>query len=256
LWTSAEALRAHAQLKGLRGSGLYNGMIAPLIPYGIRGATWYQGESNAGSPVAAKLYETLFPVMIADWRTRWHQGDFPFLFVQIAPWAVPTKEGKAGWPALREAQRLTVKKVPKTAMAVTTDVGDAKDIHPRNKAPVGARLALAALALAYGEEVEYSGPAYAGMKVEGAQAVVSFRHLGGGLVAKGGPLTGFTIAGEDGKFVPAKAEIRGDQVVVSSPHVEHPAAVRYGWSDVPEVNLWNKAGLPASPFRTDTFALK
>jgi sialate O-acetylesterase len=266
-WTSAEALAANRALKGLRGSGLYNGMIAPLIPYAIRGAIWYQGESNAGGPVRARQYETLFPTMIEDWRARWHQGDFPFLFVQIAPWRIPPAKDKAGkpvpnvaaqqgWPALREAQRLTLKKVPNTAMAVITDVGDANDIHPRNKAPVGDRLAREALALAYGEKIEYSGPAYAAMRVEGDRGIIQFDHLGGGLVAKGGPLTGFTIAGEDGKFVPAKAEIRGDEVVVRSPEVKHPAAVRYGWSDNPEVNLWNKAGLPASPFRTDTFALK
>jgi sialate O-acetylesterase len=266
LWTSPEALAAHRDLKGLRGSGLYNGMVAPLIPYAIRGAIWYQGESNAGSPERAKQYETLFPTMIEDWRARWHQGDFPFLFVQIAPWRIPQGKDKAGkpipnpaqqgWPALREAQRLTLKKVPNTAMAVITDVGDANDIHPRKKAPVGERLARAALAVAYGEKVEYSGPAYTAMRVEGGRAVLQFDHVGGGLEAKGGPLTGFTVAGEDGKFVPAKAEIRGDEVVVRSPQVKHPAAVRYGWSDNPEVNLWNKAGLPASPFRTDKFALK
>jgi sialate O-acetylesterase len=221
-------------------SRLFNAMVAPLIPYAIRGAIWYQGESNNGQ---AKLYRSLFPAMIADWRARWGQGDFPFLFVQIAP-----NGGMS--PELREAQLLTLARSPNTAMAVTTDVGDAKDIHPTRKRPVGERLALAARHLAYGEEIEYSGPLYQALRIAGAKAELSFTHADG-LAAKDGPLVGFTIAGADKKFVPAKAEIRDHQVIVWSDAVTAPVAVRYGWANVPEVNLVNGAGLPASPFRTD-----
>lgn len=227
-------------------SSLYNGMIAPIIPYAIKGTIWYQGEANAGKPAE---YKTLFPRMIADWREKWAQGEFPFLFVQIAPHV------HMG-PELREAQLLTWKKTPGTAMAVTTDVGQADDIHPRQKEPVGARLALAARALAYGEKIEYSGPEFDSMKVDQNQVILSFKHLGTGLMAKDGVLKGFTIAGADQKFVDAKAEISGDTVVVTSDQVPAPLAVRYGWSNVPDVNLYNKEGLPASPFRTDTESAK
>ncbi len=222
-------------------TALYNGMVAPIIPYGIKGAIWYQGESNAGQ---AKQYRTLFPAMIADWRSKWKQGDFPFFFVQIAPF-----NGQP--PEIREAQFLTLSKSKNTAMAVTTDVGNATDIHPTQKEPVGQRLALAARALTYGERIEYSGPLYASMKAQGDKIALTFTHTGGGLVAKDGELKGFTIAGADGKFVPAKAEIKGDKVVVSGEGVADPKAVRYGWANVPDVNLFNKEGLPASPFRTD-----
>jgi len=221
--------------------GLYNGMIAPLQPYTVRGVIWYQGESNAGSPI---LYRKLFPAMITSWRQQWGQSDMPFLFVQIAPY-------KSMNPGIREAQLLTWKATPNTAMAVTTDVGNAEDIHPRDKEPVGLRLALAARALAYGEKLEYSGPEYDSMSVSGNRAVLRFKHTGGGLVAKDGDLRGFFIAGADGNFRPAKAEIKGDAVEVFSEDVPSPAAVRYGWANVPDVNLTNKEGLPASPFRTD-----
>lgn len=222
-------------------TGLYNAMIAPLLPYGIKGAIWYQGESNAGQ---SREYRTLFPRMIADWREKWELGDFPFFFVQIAPYI-----GQP--PEIREAQFLTLQKSPNTAMAVTTDVGEANDIHPKQKEQVGARLAMAARALVYGEKIEYSGPLFDSVKIEKGQAVLQFKHLGGGLVAKDGELRGFTVAGADKRFVPAKAEIRGDTVVVSSSEVAAPVAVRYGWVNVPDVNLFNKEGLPASPFRTD-----
>jgi sialate O-acetylesterase len=224
-----------------RPSGLYNGMIAPLQPYALAGVIWYQGEANAGR---AAEYQRLFPAMIQNWRQAWGQGDFPFLFVQIAPHEKMT-------PEIREAQLLCWQKVPRTAMAVTIDVGNEKDIHPKQKEPVGHRLALAARAIAYGEKIEYSGPVYASMRVDGSRAVLSFTHTDGGLVAKGGDLKGFSIAGEDGSFVPATAAIEGDKVVVSSSSVTKPLAVRYGWAFAPDANLFNKEGLPATPFRTD-----
>lgn len=228
-------------------SGLYNAMIAPLVPYAIKGAIWYQGESNAGR---AYEYRTLFPTMIHDWRHQWKQGDFPFLLVQLAPYWDGNSDG-VRYAELRDAQLYSTTKLNNVAMAVITDVGDEKDIHPKQKEPVGARLALAARALAYGEKVEYSGPVYKSKTVDGNKVILSFDHLGGGLVAKGEKLIGFTIAGEDGKFVPAEALIQGDQVIVSSSMVEKPVDVRYGWKNYMVVNLWNKAGLPATPFRTD-----
>lgn len=224
-----------------RPTGLYNAMIAPLQPYALKGAIWYQGENNSGR---AAQYQKLFPAMIQNWRTAWGQGAFPFLFVQIAPEFRMT-------PEIREAQLLTAQKVPATALIVTTDVGEAKDIHPKKKAPVGARLALAARAVAYGEKLEYSGPVFDSLTVDGPRAVLSFAHVGGGLLAKDGALKGFAIAEADGKFVPATAKIEGNRVVVSSPSVPRPVAVRYGWENVPDVNLFNQDGLPASPFRTD-----
>lgn len=222
-------------------SVLYNGMIRPLIPYAIRGVIWYQGESNRERPAE---YMSLFPAMIADWRAQWGLGAFPFLYVQVAPYRQMP-------PEIREAQLMSLRRSVNTAMTVTTDCGDAADIHPADKEPVGSRLALAARALAYGQGVEYSGPLFQGAKVEGDTVILSFSHAGMGLVSKGGPLKGFVIAGSDKNFVPAKAEIRGDKVVVSSPEVPAPVAVRYGWENAPEVNLFNRAGLPASPFRTD-----
>lgn len=233
-------------------SVLYNAMIAPLIPYGIRGAIWYQGESNAGNPVG---YATLFPAMIADWRQRWGEGNFPFFFVQLAPFMkIVTEPQDTGWAQLRESQRITALTVPNTGMAVITDVGDENNIHPTRKEPVGGRLALAALAIVYGKKIEGSGPVYQSMQVQGNKAILHFTHLGGGLIAQpGGPLTGWTIAGADRKYVNAQAVIQDNTVVVSSPQVPSPAAVRYGWADDPVVNFYNKAGLPASPFETDPF---
>ena len=231
---------------------LYNAMIHPLQPYAIKGAIWYQGESNAGR---AYQYRTLFPSMIQSWRETWKEGDFPFLFVQLAPWIAQSDKSDQTWAELREAQFLTTRKLKNTGMAVITDVGEANDIHPKKKEPVGARLALAARALAYGEKIEYSGPIYDSMKIEGDKAVLSFTHVGKGLEAKGEMLQGFTLAGEDQIFHPAQAEIKGDKVVVRSDKVGRPVAVRYGWSNNPTVNLWNKDGLPASPFRTDDFPM-
>jgi sialate O-acetylesterase len=220
---------------------LYNGMIEPLVPYALRGFAFYQGEANASR---SRQYRDLLPALIVDWRGHWSDPSLPFLFVQIAP---------VGWmpPEIREAQLLAWRRTPGTAMAVTIDCGDANDIHPANKAPVGARLAIAARALAYGESIEYSGPVFAGLSTEGARATLRFDHLGGGLVAKDGPLTGFTVAGDDGVFHPAEARIVGDTVEVTSPVVARPARVRYGWAHVASGNLFNRAGLPASPFRSD-----
>lgn len=220
---------------------LYNAMIAPLVPYAMRGVIWYQGESNVNREAQ---YRTLFPSLIADWRRVWGQGSFPFLFVQIAPFATNS-------PELREAQLLSLKATPQTAMAVTLDVGDANDIHPTDKAPVGERLALAARALAYGEKVEYSGPVFEKAELRGGSFILHFTHLGGGLVAPGGALKGFTLVDADGKSHPAQARIEGESIVVSSSEVPAPKAARYAWASAPEGNLFNRAGLPASPFRTD-----
>ncbi|PYV43107.1 MAG: sialate O-acetylesterase, partial [Acidobacteria bacterium] len=240
---------------------LYNGMMAPLLPYAIKGAIWYQGESNAGR---AYQYRTLFPDMIRNWRQDWGQGEFTFLAVELAPWdknkkrpveEITAAPGESDWAELREAQRLATKVLPKVGLAVITDVGDKDDIHPTRKEPVGTRLALAARAIAYREKVVYSGPTYKSMKLIGDRIILSFDHVGKGLETRDGELKGFSIAGADRKFVWAKAKIQGDKVVVSSPEVPKPAAVRYGWADYPVVNLWNKDGLPASPFRTDDFPM-
>lgn len=222
--------------------GLFNGMIAPLIPYAIKGVIWYQGESNSAKP---KQYQTLFPAMIADWRRLWNEGEFPFLFVQVAPY-------RGMNPEIREAQLISWQKTKNTAMVVTVDCGNSADIHPANKKPVGERLALAAQALAYNQKVMYSGPVYRSMKILGNEIELSFDYIGKGLIAKGNELTDFVIAGSDKKFVPAKAIIKGDKIMVSSDKVQNPEAVRMGWSNVPHVNLFNKEGLPASPFRTDS----
>lgn len=228
---------------------LYNGMIAPVVPYAIRGAIWYQGESNAG---AAFQYRTLLPTLIKDWRKQWGT-DLTFLIVQLANFkAVNPEPGNSQWAELREAQLMTALQ-PNNGLAVAIDIGDAKDIHPRNKHTVGDRLGLAARAIAYGEKIVYSGPIYKSMEAADKTIKLKFDHVGGGLIAKGGEvLKGFAIAGEDQKFVWADAKIDGDTVIVSSDKVEKPAAVRYAWADNPEgCNLYNKEDLPASPFRTD-----
>jgi sialate O-acetylesterase len=236
-------------------------MIAPLIPYAIAGAIWYQGESNADR---AWQYRALFPDMIRNWRQDWGQGDFTFLAVQIAPWdrnkkrsleQITLAPGDSDWAELREAQLLATKALPKVGLAVITDVGDNDDIHPTKKGPVGARLALLARNITYGQKIECEGPRYRQMRIKGEQVILSFDHAAGGLEARGGRLRGFAICGEDGKFIWADAQIDNGKVVVSSPVIEKPVAVRYGWADYPVVNLFNREGLPASPFRTDDFPM-
>jgi sialate O-acetylesterase len=226
-------------------------MIAPLVPYAIEGAVWYQGESNAGR---AYQYRTLFPAMIEDWRKAWGNGNFSFYFVQLANFTDAKPEpGPSDWAELREAQTMTLK-LKKTGMALAIDIGEAKDIHPKNKQEVGRRLALNALAKDYGKDVDYSGPMYKSMSVKGGEVIIKFTGTDDGLVAKGGePLKGFAIAGADKKFVWADAKIKGNTVVVSSSQVAKPVAARYAWAHNPVCNLYNGAGLPASPFRTDTW---
>lgn len=233
------------------GSRLYNGMIAPLTSYTIRGFTWYQGESNVGR---AEQYRVAFPALIRSWRSAWGDAEAPFFFVQIAPFDYQALGDQAAGRAaeLREAQALALR-LPHTGMVVTTDiVDDVRDIHPPKKRIVGDRLARWALAKTYGRsEVAYSGPLYRAMQVEGDKVRITFEHVGGGLVARGGTLTDFSSAGADRKFVPAQARIDGDTLIVSAPSVPVPAAVRFGWSDTARPNLFNAAGLPAAPFRTD-----
>lgn len=226
-------------------SSLYNAMIAPLLNYPIKGAIWYQGESNAGK---AYEYRTLFATMIKDWRARWNVGDFPFLLVQLAPYGNPQANT---WPEMREAQLMATQALPNVGMAVITDIGEKTDVHPKKKEPVGARLALLARKIGYGEKIVAMGPVYKSMKTEGNRAILSFDNVGAGLEARDGKLKGFEIAGEDKTFQPADAEIRGETIMVHSDKVEKPVAVRFGWQNFPELNLWNKDGLPATPFRTD-----
>lgn len=262
-WTSPEGFKAMpdydkwvADQRAKKENGpnhasvLFNAMIHPLVPYAIKGAIWYQGEANTGE---AYKYITLFPGMIKSWREAWGEGDFPFLFVQLAPFSVGWHEC---WAELREAQLLTLKNSPKTGMAVTMDVGNCGDIHPKDKEPVGDRLALAARKIAYGQNIIFSGPIYKGMKAKGNAITLYFDHVGSGLMTKDGELKGFTIAASDNKFVDAKATIvGGNKVVVTSASVANPTNVRYGWFDCPVVNLFNKEGIPASPFRTDNLPM-
>ena len=257
-WTSETALKNNSKLSvlvadydkpttawkptGKTMSGLYNGMIYPLLPYALKGVVWYQGESNNDRPA---LYKTILTTLISNWRQDFNQGDIPFLIVQIAP-------HKEMCPELRESQFLVSQKVPHTALIVTTDCGDVENIHPSHKQPVGERLAIAARALAYKEKIEYSGPVYRSFIIKNEEVFINFTHTGKGMISKqNDELKGFTIAGADKKFVPAKAVIKGNQVVVSDKGIKKPVAVRYGWSNVPDVNLFNVEGFPASPFRTD-----
>jgi sialate O-acetylesterase len=236
-----------------RPSNLFNGMVAPVIPYGIKGVIWYQGESNAGR---AEQYRELFPALIRDWRKRWGQEDLPFLWVQLANYrAVQTAPVENdGWPLLREAQFLTLK-LPYTGMATAIDLADADnpgDIHPKNKQDVGKRLALVALATEYGKDVVYSGPVFHKMAIDGSKARIAFKFTSGGLKPSGQKIRGFAVRGSDGAWQWADATIDGSSIIVSSPSVPIPTAVRYGWASNPIGNLYNGAGLPAVPFRTET----
>lgn len=228
---------------------LYNGMLAPLVPFGIKGAIWYQGESNAGR---AAQYRTLLPTMIRDWRSRFGVGEFPFLIVQLANFMKRQEQPvEPGWAELREAQWLTARNHAKTGLSVITDIGEANDIHPRNKQDVGKRLALQALRIAYGRDVTASGPVFAGMEQDGRLLRIQFRSVGGGLKVDGDKLRGFAIQRGEGKFEWADARIDGDTVVISSDRISEVSHVRYGWASNPVGNLVNAEGLPATPFRTD-----
>ncbi|MBN2274416.1 MAG: beta galactosidase jelly roll domain-containing protein [Bacteroidales bacterium] len=232
---------------------LYNSMIHPLLQYNVKGAIWYQGESNAGE---AYLYRTLHPLMINNWREKWNNPDLVFLFVQLANFMQPLPQpANSEWAELREAQLMTVS-TPHTGMAVAIDIGDADDIHPRNKQDVGYRLALAARKIAYNEDIVFSGPVMKSYTINGNRVEVEFDHTGSGLMAKDkyGYLKGFAIAGADKQFIWAKAYIEGNRVIVTSDKIDKPVAVRYAWADNPDdANLYNKEGLPASPFRTDNW---
>jgi sialate O-acetylesterase len=243
---------------------LWNGMVEPVLPYTIQGAIWYQGESNANSEEDATRYRLLFPTMILSWRIAWSQAglngsdnpEFPFLFVQLANYRQRYPEPvDSNWARLREAQLMTLE-MPHTGMAVAIDIGEELDIHPKNKQEVGRRLALSALAQVYYIDAEYSGPIYSGYQEEDNRIRLSFRNANGLKAPDGGKIKGFEIAGEDRKFVWADVTIDGDHVLISSPQVPKPVAVRYGWADNPDCNLVNEAGLPASPFRTDDWAGK
>jgi sialate O-acetylesterase len=257
-WTSQVSLESNHKLSGLirdydkvtttwkpKGktlSGLYNGMIYPLLPFAIKGVVWYQGESNNDRPAQ---YQTILTTMIQNWRRDFKQGDIPFLIVQIAP-------NKDMSPEIRESQFLVQQRVKNTALIVTTDCGDAGNIHPSDKQPVGKRIAIAARVLAYKEKIESSGPTYLSFKIKKNLIFVRFTHVGHGLISKNiQELKGFTIAGTDKKFEKATAIIKGNQVIVSNNQIKNPFAVRYGWANVPDVNLFNIEGMPASPFRTD-----
>jgi sialate O-acetylesterase len=226
---------------------LFNAMINPILPYAIRGAIWYQGESIVGGRDGVTLYPHVMETLVTQWRTLWGEGDFPFYAVQLA-----ALKNASNNPMVREAQA-KILSVPKTGIAITIDIGDPTNVHPKNKEPLGQRLTDLALANVYGKKVEFSGPMYASMKVEGSTVHVKFTHAAG-LTAKDGPLKWFQIAGADEKYVDAEAKIEGDSVVVSSASVPAPVAVRYAWDNYPEgANLYNSAGLPAAPFRSDNW---
>ncbi|MFC4870335.1 sialate O-acetylesterase [Negadavirga shengliensis] len=272
-WTSPDALLTHAdfseKVKNNQTNGpkdfsnpddrkpnswptsLYFGMLEPVIPFAIKGALWYQGESNAGR---AYQYREIFPLMIADWRKQWGQGDFPFLWVQLANYKQPKEKPEdSDWAELREAQTMALA-LPHTAQAVIIDRGEAGDIHPRDKWTVGERLALAAKKIAYGMDVVYSGPTYKSMTTEGDKIRISFDHLGSGLVVKDkyGYVKGFSVAGNDKVFHWVKGYQDGNDIILSIGEITNPVAVRYGWADNPDdLNVYNKEGLPANPFRTD-----
>ena len=233
-------------------AGLFNAMIKPLVPLAIRGAIWYQGESNAGR---AWQYRSLLSTMIACWRSEWNEGDFPFLIVQLANYMKPEAQPReSAWAELREAQQIVADKLPNCGIAAAIDIGEEKNIHPLNKQEVGRRLMLAARKNAYGRPEVSCGPTFKSFRLDGNRVAIDFTNVGGGLTVKSGKLGGFQIAGADRKFVWAEAVINGDTVTVGSPQVKAPQAVRYAWANNPvAANLYNKEGLPAMPFRTDTW---
>ncbi|MDR3262463.1 MAG: sialate O-acetylesterase [Tannerella sp.] len=234
-----------------RPAGLYETMLTRVFPYTVRGVIWYQGEANASR---AEQYKTLFPALIAEWRDKFEQKDLPFYFVQLSNYSSGGNRNTF-WTELQEAQLETWKTVPNTAMAVSIDYGDSLDIHPKQKEPIGKRLAASARHLLYGEsDLVYSGPIYKSSAVRGNRVEISFDHTGSGLKADG-PLKGFTVCGADKQFVPAQAVIEGNTILVSAASVPEPQAVRYGWVNYTDANLFNKEGFPASPFRTDDFAM-
>jgi sialate O-acetylesterase len=233
-----------------RDAGLWNAMIAPLTPFAIAGVIWYQGESNADF---AYQYRKVFATMIQQWRTSWGEGDFPFLFVQLASFSPGAKYPDA-WATLRESQEKTLA-LPKTGMAVAIDIGEHLDIHPKNKQEVGRRLALAAESIAYGRKIEYMGPTFKSLSADKGTLRLRFTHVAGGLVVRGQRLLGFEIAGDDQQFSSADAKIEGNEVVLSSAHVPQPVAARYAWANDPKCNLYNKLGLPAPPFRSDDWTV-
>jgi sialate O-acetylesterase len=274
-WTPAEAFLPNPRLKQFAQplgtnklvlttpSALYNGMVAPAIPFAIRGVLWYQGEANCMEPHDGAIYTEKMEAMVSGWRKAWNQGKFPFFYVQIAPFHYFEWKPKArapypeALPEIWEAQTAALR-IPNSGMAVITDlVPNVKDIHPTRKAEVGHRLALIALAKTYGRhDLIYSGPMFKSARFSGNKAVIKFTDADGGLVSGDAkPLTWFSIAGSDGKFAPADATIQGETVVVTSPEVSQPTAVRFGWNEAAQPNLFNKAGLPASPFRTDRLSL-
>lgn len=248
--TSIEPRLAQTQTYYTAPTVLYNGMINPLVPYGIKGVIWYQGEGNADKP---EEYKTLFTALVQNWRDRFRQDSLPFIYVQLASMKRPGEDGSYKWALLRDAQFQSLD-IPFTAMVSAVDLGEENDLHPRNKADVGKRLALAARSIAYGEELVYTGPLFRSVKFTSSSAQISFTGTGSGLISKDASvLKGFSIAGNDKKFYKATAVIENDQVKVSAPEVKEPRAVRYAFESWPDGNLYNKEGLPASPFRTDNW---
>lgn len=237
----------------LRPSNLYNGRLCPIMPYAIRGVIWYQGETNGGRGFQ---YRQMFPLMIQSWRDAWGQGDFPFYWVQLADFQREQSDpGNDGWAELREAQTMTLDRLPNTGQAVIVDVGEANDIHPRDKQTVGHRLARLALAKTYGRKLAHNSPRYASVRTDGDSIIVTFKDVNGKLVSKDGkPVEGFAIAGWDRNWMPAEAEIISDnEVRVRSNQIGQPVAVRYAWAINPVCNLFDTTGLPVTPFRTDSW---
>ena len=252
---SPTALPPDPAVQTSRPAGLFNGHVAPLVPYAVRGVIWWQGEYNSER---GEQYRKLFPALIRDWRTQWKNPSLPFLFVQLQNLDIQPQPNPAHYDELREAQLMTLRNVPFTGMAVACDVGDPKDIHPPNKQAVGRRLALLARNLVYGEsDLVGSGPIFRSFTIKNSSIHIAFDHVGGGLALKNAEgLTGFEIAGKDRQFVPAEAMIEQSTVIVSSPQVLQPFAVRYAWKDNPICTLYNAEGLPASPFRTDDWPVE